>query len=273
MEISSEILETLDVVGNKDVMEALKEGVTEDIIFESAVAEDSEEGEIEEIIEIIEEIEECEETTLENDTSVSKDKDQSACAKNNGTVEKNNGNDRVIDKDVEMYSFDEENSMFSSESAVDEETRNMNNSTQRNKNKQVINYDVDEDWQDEDMERMEVLDDDSEVETQSDSRSNKRHVNNQTITVPLQSHKLNLKVHVEAVGRLDKLRVDNSIEDIDSMEDSGTTHEIVKNVENNLLYTVLGTKKQDSSTKPAQQEKNNDGHYIKVGIISKMLYT
>lgn len=270
MEISSEILETLDIVGNKDVMEVLKEeGVTEDIIFESEVAEDSEDTEIEEIIEIIEEIEECEETS--DDASLSKEKDELTCAKDNGIVERNNRNEEIIDKDVEMYGFDEESSMFTSQSIMDEETKSTNNSMQKSKTKQVIKYDVDEDWQDEDMERVEELDNSSEMQTQSDPRSDKKHVNNQTVTIPLQSNRLDLKIHMDSTGRSVKSCMDSSAKNNgNSMEDnSDTTHEIVKNVENNLLYTVLGTKKQDSSTKQAQQEKVNDAQYIKVSLFSK----
>lgn len=92
------------------------------------------------------------------------------------------------------------------------------------------------------------------IDNHSDSLQNsKKHVNNQSTIVPLQSNKIDLRIHTESTGRSDKARIE-SIGNNVNIEDSGeTTHEIVKNVENNLLYTVLGTKKQDSS-KQAQQD-------------------
>lgn len=263
MELSSDILESL-VIDNKDVMEALKDGnvTEEDIIFESEVAnEDSEETEIEEIIEIIEEVEEeIDETPPNGDAS---DKDKSTDTKDTETVEKKN--DKANNKNIELYSFDEENSMFTSQFEK-EPTKNIKNSTQKTTKKQVINYDVDEDWQDEELERADGLDNNSELSDKRTSslqaQADKKNVNNQTIL--LQSNRLDLKIHLDSMERVDKSRNDgenkaNSIED-----DGESTQEIVKNTENNLLYTVLGTKKQDSFVKQ-QQEKLND-HYVKVSI-------
>lgn len=259
MDISSEILDTLDIVGSKNVMEVLKDGVAEeDIILETEMTEDTEETEIEEIIEIIEEIEECDETLPDNDASLSNNKEKTSSTKN-GMVAK----DGEADKSIEMYSFDEENSMFTSPS-VTEASKSMNNSTPKsNSMKQVIKYDVDEDWQDEDLERME--EENTEIQTQAAAKSNKKHVNNQSVAMPLQSNRLDVRTHMDSMAKSDKSRMDSSIGgNVNNVEDNGDTHEIVKNVENNLLYTVLGSKKQDSSAK--QQEKFNDAHYIKVGI-------
>ncbi|XP_036146055.1 zinc finger protein 184 isoform X2 [Monomorium pharaonis] len=255
MELSSEILDRL-VIDNKDVMEVLKDGnvTEEDIIFESEdVNEDAEE--IEEIIEIIEEVEEEIDETPPNDDVL----DRSTDAKDTETVEKRNG--KTTSKNIEIYSFDEENSMFTSQ--FDKESiKNVKNSTQKTAKKQVINYDVDEDWQDEEPERTDGLDSESDSRVSSvRTQADKKNVNNQTIL--LQSNRLDLKIHVDSAGsRVDKSRNDggnkaNSIED-----DNEMTQEIVKNTENNLLYTVLGTKKQDSSTKQ-QQAKLND-HYVKM---------
>lgn len=244
MELSSEILDTLGIVDNKEVMEmeVLQEG--EDVIYESEIAEESEEVEI---IEIIEEIEEDDETALDNDES--KDKDNQANTKDNDITEES---DQVTEKDIEMYDFDEVNN-------------STNNNVRKTDKKQVIKYDVDEDWQDEEFERVEELED-CEIQTQVETRSNKKHVNNQTVTIPMQSNKLDLKLHVQdSTGRSDKLRVDGN--DVNMEDNSNTTHQIVKNVENNLLYTVLGTKKQDSSTKQAQEKpvsREGDTRYIKV---------
>ncbi|GAB1860443.1 Zinc finger protein 91 [Camponotus japonicus] len=261
MELSSEILESL-VMDNKDVIEVLKDGsvTEEDIIFEAT--EDSEETEIEEIIEIIEEVEECDETTTDGDVSLSEDKDKSVNTKD-GSVEKTERNDQEPKKHVELYSFDEENSVFALQSDKKDSAKDIN-STRKTINKQVINYDVDEDWQDEELERIDELDNKPELVGNGTDplQIDNKHVNNQTVS--LQSNKIDLRIHADPMKRSDKSRTDNGIgNDINNInDDSETTHEIVKNVENNLLYTVLGTKKQDSSKQ--QQEKLNDAQYVKM---------
>lgn len=268
MELSSEILESL-VMNNKDVMEVLKDGNVseEDIIFESEVtAEDSEEAEIEEIIEIIEEVEEEEsdETSPDGDAS---DKNKLIDTEETETVEKTKRNDKAISKNIELYSFDEENSMFTSQFEK-ESSKNVKSGTLKTTKKQVINYDVDEDWQDEELERVDELDNNSEMTDRAGSlriQADKKHVNNQTIV--LQSNRLDLKIHMDSVGRTDKSRMDGIGNKVNNIEvDSESTQEIVKNTENNLLYTVLGTKKPDSSAKQ-QQEKLGD-QYVKVSITS-----
>lgn len=233
-------------------MEILKdnESVTEeDIIFESEVTEESEDAEIEEIIEIIEEVEECDDESSDNDKSSSKNKVTDA--KTNEITEKSDD----ANKNIELYSFDEDNSMFVIESTNEETAKSQNISAQKTINKQVITYDVDEDWQDEDLERIE-LDNNSEIvdsNCENNLQSNKKHVNNQNVL--LQSNRLDLR------------NVVNNIED-----DSETPHEIVKNVENNLLYTVLGTKKQDTSAKQQQQDKLSDPQFLKVNTQNTALW-
>ncbi|KAG5318521.1 ZNF91 protein, partial [Pseudoatta argentina] len=264
MELSSEILESL-VIDDKAVMEVLKDGnvMEGDIIFESEmITEDSEEAEIEEIIEIIEEVEESD-TPSNDDTS---DKDKLTDSKDIDTIEKIKRNDRAISKNIELYSFDDENSMFTSQFEI-EPTKHVKNSTHKITTKQVINYDVDEDWQDEELERVDGLDNNSELtynhvnslRTQAD----KKHANNRTIS--LQSNKVDLKIHVDPIGKTDKSRIEshgNKVNDI--VDDSNSTQEIVKNTENNLLYTVLGSKKQDPSTKQQQQQEKLNDHYVKM---------
>ncbi|KAL6433714.1 hypothetical protein ACFW04_005760 [Cataglyphis niger] len=252
---------------NKDVMEVLKGGsvTEEDIIFESEATEDFEEAEIEEIIEIIEEVEESDETALDGDVSLSEDKDKTVNTKDGEIVERTEKNNQATKKNIEFYGFDEENSVFTSQSAKNDSAKNTNSSTQKTINKQVINYDVDEDWQDEELDRIDELDNTSEVGNHADSlqtQTDKKHVNNQTVS--LQSNKIDLKINMDSIKRSDKSRTDSGIgNNINNIEDdSETPHEIVKNVENNLLYTVLGTKKQDSSKQ--QQEKLNDAHYVKM---------
>jgi len=237
---------------NKDVIEVLKNGnVTENIIFESEVTEeDGEEGEIEEIIEIIEEVE-------EGDEAVSDDMLKDKLLKDNETVERIEKKDQPAKK--ELYGFSEENSMFTTQPTTKESA--TSNSTQK-AIKQVINYDVDEDWQDEELERE--LENSELIDNQVGSlQTDKKYVNNQTISIPLQSNKVDLRIHTEFSGKSDKSRIENNIGNNVNIEDSDEmTHEIVKNVENNLLYTVLGTKKQDS-LKQTQQ----DAHYVKVSYV------
>lgn len=268
MELSSEILESL-VMDNKDVMEVLKDGnvTEEDIIFESeATAEDSEETEIEEIIEIIEEIEEeGDETPPDGDAS---DKDKSTDVQNTEIAEKTKRNDKPTSKNIELYGFDEESSIFTSQ-LEKESAKNVKSNTQKTTKKQVINYDVDEDWEDEELERVDALDNNSEASDDRASslrtQADKKHVNNQTIL--LQSNRLDLKIHVDSTGKTNKSRGDSGIGNkVNNTEvDSESTQEIVKNTENNLVYTVLGTKKQDSSSKQ-QQEKQLGDQYVKVSI-------
>ncbi|EZA51915.1 hypothetical protein DMN91_007024 [Ooceraea biroi] len=244
MELSVELLESL--VNNKEVIEVLKDGtLTENIIFKSEV--DDEEEEIEEIIEIIEEVEE--EADPNDEALKDKSKD------NEMKVERIERKDQLDRK--ELY-FSEEDSMFTSQSAIKESAKTMSNSMQK-VTKQVINYDVDEDWQDEELEHADELESSELVDNSVGSlQTDKKHVNNQTVTIPLQSNK-DLRVHT--AGRSDKPRIESSIigNNVNMEDSSETTHEIVKNVENNLLYTVLGTKKQDSS-KQVQQ----DAHYVKM---------
>ncbi|XP_018399848.1 PREDICTED: zinc finger and BTB domain-containing protein 41-like isoform X2 [Cyphomyrmex costatus] len=255
MELSSEVLESL-VIDNRDVMEVLKDGnvMEGDIIFESEmINEDSEEAEIEEIIEIIEEVDENE-TCLDDDIS---DKEKLTDAKDTDTIEKTKKNDKAINKNIEFFGFDDENST-STMQFEKESIKPVNNSASKTTKKQVINYDVDEDWQDEELEREDGLDNNSELtDNQASSlrtQADKKHVNNQTVL--LQTNNL-------STGKADKSRTESYGKKAnDIVDDSDLTQEIVKNTENNLLYTVLGTKKQDSSTKQ-QQEKHND-HYVKM---------
>lgn len=289
MESSSDT-ETLNILDNKDIIKVLKRNTAdEDVMFESEATEDPEETEVEEIIEIIEEIEveendendESNELLPDNDTSLSKSKASTninfknkGLTKNEKNSHKNDENNR---KDIEIYGSDEENSMFTSQHTKEETTKAISNSSRKNSHKQIITYDADEDWEDEEMEHLEVLDDNSEFTDdnqtealQSNHKNDKKFKNSQTI--PLQTDRLDSKTHIDSTMKSEKSRTDNYItNNINNIEDDieDTTHEIVKNVENNLLYTVLGTKKQDSSVKQTQQEKLNNAQYIKVSILLK----
>ncbi|XP_068977540.1 uncharacterized protein [Bombus flavifrons] len=256
MELSHEILDTIDINDDKDVMEVLKHAITEEnIIVESETTEDSVETEIEEIIEIIEEIEEDKEEASQDDIIL---------------IENNNGK---IKPEMEVYAFDEDSSIFKTHTDNEHEKKEQYD---KSSNKQVIAYDVDEDWQDEDMEEEEyelkfgqssnVLNHCTEsLQSQRISSSDKKYVNNQTTVLPLQTNKTDSRDNVESSDKVEKSKLSlefknnvNSDENIDNV-----SHEIVKNVENNLLYTVLGTKKQ-SSVKTFQADKLSDTHYIKM---------
>ncbi|XP_012247279.1 zinc finger protein 354C-like isoform X3 [Bombus impatiens] len=256
MELSHEILDTIDINDDKDVMEVLKHAITEEnIIVESETTEDSVETEIEEIIEIIEEIEEDKEESPQDDIIL---------------IENNNGK---IKPEMEVYAFDEDSSIFKTHTDNEHEKKEQYD---KSSNKQVIAYDVDEDWQDEDMEEEEyelkfgqssnVLNHTESLQSQRISSSDKKYVNNQTTSLPLQTNKTESRDNVESSDKVEKSKLSlefknnvNSDENIDN----NVSHEIVKNVENNLLYTVLGTKKQ-SSVKTFQADKLSDTHYIKV---------
>ncbi|XP_050483372.1 zinc finger protein 425-like isoform X1 [Bombus huntii] len=257
MELSHEILDTIDINDDKDVMEVLKHAITEEnIIVESETTEDSVETEIEEIIEIIEEIEEDKEESPQDDIIL---------------IENNNGK---IKPEMEVYAFDEDSSIFKTHTDNEHEKKEQYD---KSSNKQVIAYDVDEDWQDEDMEEEEyelkfgqssnVLNHCTEsLQSQRISSSDKKYVNNQTTALPLQTNKTESRDNVESSDKVEKSKLSlefknnvNSDENIDN----NVSHEIVKNVENNLLYTVLGTKKQ-SSVKTFQADKLSDTHYIKM---------
>ncbi|KAK1125817.1 hypothetical protein K0M31_005358 [Melipona bicolor] len=254
MELSNEILDTIDVNDDKDVMEVIKHAITEEnIIVES---ETTEETEIEEIIEIIEEIEEDKEESSQDDVIFTENKNEK------------------VKSEMEVYAFDEDSSVFKTHSETKYEKKDRYD---KSSNKQVIAYDVDEDWQDEDVEEEEEY----EVRFENSNTSNnsteslqrqripndvKKYVNNQTVSLPLQASKSESRDSVEFSDKAEKsklsLEFKNNVNS-DENVDNNISHEIVKNVENNLLYTVLGTKKQ-SAVKTFQTDKLSDAHYIKM---------
>lgn len=254
MELSNEILDTIDVNDDKDVMEVIKHAITEEnIIVES---ETTEETEIEEIIEIIEEIEEDKEESSQDDVIFTENKNEK------------------VKSEMEVYAFDEDSSVFKTHSETKYEKKDRYD---KSNNKQVIAYDVDEDWQDEDVEEEEEY----EVRFENSNTSNnsteslqrqripndvKKYVNNQTVSLPLQANKSESRDSAEFSDKAEKsklsLEFKNNVNS-DENVDNNISHEIVKNVENNLLYTVLGTKKQ-SAVKTFQTDKLSDAHYIKM---------
>ncbi|XP_076758782.1 uncharacterized protein LOC143428065 isoform X1 [Xylocopa sonorina] len=243
MELSHEILDTMNINSDKDVLEVLKHAITEEnIILESETTEDSVETEIEEIIEIIEEIEEDKQESLQDNVELIKNKKLNA----------------------EVYAFDEDNAIFKTHSEEESEKKDQYH---KNNSKQVIVYDVDKDWQDEDMEEEEEyelsFEDNSNVisnHVKKQKTGDKNYVNNHI-------SRSESRDHTESLDKVEKPKLSqefkNNVNNVESV-DNNVSHEIVKNVENNLLYTVLGTKKQQSSTKTLQTDKLSDAHFIKM---------
>ncbi|XP_076164782.1 uncharacterized protein LOC143145356 isoform X2 [Ptiloglossa arizonensis] len=267
MEQSHEILDTIDNSNDKNMMELLKQAISEEnIIVESEATEDSVETEIEEIIEIIEEVEEDSEELSEIDDSFKeiKDKEDERSTKRlqNDHFDKNS--------EMEVYAFKENNLVVKPHSKNENEEKHQSHTSS---NKHVITYDVDEDWQDEDMDEEEEFEQDSDTMDMNESlqeqrilHGDRKSVNNQMITYPLQTNRSESRDNVDLPERAEKSRLGQDFKNNVNNEenvDNSISHEIVKNVENNLLYTVLGTKKQNS-VKTLHMDKLSDGHYIKM---------
>lgn len=270
MELSHEILDSIDINNDKDVMEALKQAVTqENIIFHPETTEDSVEAEIEEIIEIIEEIEEDKEELLQSDEIANdkenRDEQVDESDKNIETLQ-NEQSDKS--SDIKIYTFDE----TSSGSKANLEKEREKTDLYKNNKKQVIAYDVDEDWQDEDMEEEGEFEQNSDIlnhctenlQRQKMLSGDKKCTNNQVINFPLQI-KAECNDNVGSLNKTEKSKSNqgfkSNMNNVESV-DNNVGHEIVKNVENNLLYTVLGTKKHNSTK--TLQDKLPDAHYIKM---------
>ncbi|KZC05979.1 Zinc finger protein 28 like protein [Dufourea novaeangliae] len=240
MEMLHEILDTIDVSNEKNTMEIVNKEVSEeDIVVESEIAEDSVETEIEEIVEIIE---------VEDEES-SQDVQSEQL---DGTSE------------MEVYAYEASDTV--EEMDIIKDSREKEEVYYKSNNKQVITYDVDEDWQDEDMEEEEKNHSTESLEEQRILHEERRSVNNQTLSSPLQISRPESRDNMESIDRLEKSKLSqdykNNINNEENV-DNNISHEIVKNVENNLLYTVLGTKRQ-TSVKPLHTEKLTDAHYIKM---------
>lgn len=278
MEISPGLLEVMDIVDEKDIIELIKHAVAEEIIFKPDSTDDSE-TEIEEIIEIIEEIDESKDLLqdypkteeLVNEIKMSDNTDFEENLQNQ-QFDRNSGPE-------DAYISDEENVMFKIEN--DKVPKSLYNEQQKSNNK-VITYDADEDWQDEDVEHLEEIDEVMNHESDSQHHhtelsqnynflhENERSGGNQGKNFPLQSHRTDIRNVLESTTKVDKSQLSkcygNDIHNIKNI-DSNFTHEVIKNTENNLIYTVLGSRKPTSVTKQLEEKKYTDAHYIKVCII------
>ncbi|XP_033324657.1 uncharacterized protein LOC117219560 isoform X2 [Megalopta genalis] len=268
MEMSHEILDAIDASNDKNMMEVLKQAISEeDIVVQSEATEDSVETEIEEIIEIIEEVEE-EESSQDGSFMEEKKLNEEESQKSAEKLQ----NDQYDDtSEMEVYAYEESDPVEKlhniKESGKKEQSQKCNN-------KQVITYDVDEDWQDEDIEEEEEYEQNSDslshctesLQEQKTLHGERKSVNNQTINFPLQTSRSESRDSMDSIDRTEKSKLAQDYKtNVNSEEtvDTSTNHEIVKNVENNLLYTVLGTKKQPS-VKTLHTDKLSDTHYIKM---------
>lgn len=286
MELLHEILDTIDIDNDNDAMEVLKQAVKEEnVVLQSEATEENMETEIEEIIEIIEEIEEDKEEPMQTDVIMINNENTDVQDDENTDIQ-DDENDKSIeilsneefnkDSEIKVYAFDENSSGFKTNSEKEKEKKDQ---SYKNNKKQVITYDVDEDWQDEDME------DEGEFEQSSDilnhctesvlrqKGEDKKCTNNQVISFPLQINRTKSNDNIGSMAKPEKSKSNqdykcnvNNVENVDN----NASHEIVKNVENNLLYTVLGTKKH-SSVKALQTDKLSDAQYIKVLYSSVIL--
>ncbi|XP_046749560.1 zinc finger and SCAN domain-containing protein 21-like isoform X5 [Diprion similis] len=171
--------------------------------------------------------------------------------------------------------------------------KHFKNDGDKDRSKQHVNYDIDEDWEDEDLDQGQQ----SKVESsQAQIRSRKKTSNNQMEKddrhstqngrkhlsspnhdsssqpgrsrghgkIPQQESNTDETTneywdeeeHESIVGYEDDQSGSQNEENTDSQ------HEIVKNAENNLVYTVLGSKKQNNSTKQTQ-----DGRFISSRLV------
>lgn len=274
MEIEPGFLDIMNITKDKNVLEVVKHVVAEEIILKPDYSDDSTETEIEEIIEIIEEVEEMEDSLIDYPKTAELPKEN-----NSGTEFEGNLQDEQCDRNSEVdkiYQSDEENVIFKDQN--DQNSKSSYNKQQKSNNK-VIAYDVDEDWQDEDIEHVEEMDEVMDHESDSQHHNsessqnynflheNERSDGNQGKSFSLESHKTDIRNTMESfTTKVDKSRLnkdyDNDTHSINSI-DNNFTHEVIKNTENNLVYTVLGSRKSTSTTK--QEEKRNlDDHYIKM---------
>ncbi|XP_046421599.1 zinc finger protein 37-like isoform X6 [Neodiprion fabricii] len=173
--------------------------------------------------------------------------------------------------------------------------KHFKNEGDKDKSKQLVNYDIDEDWEDEDLDQEQQ----SKVESsQSQIRSLNNTSNNQTEREdrhPTQNGRKHLSTpNHDSPSQPGKSRVHGKIQQQESNTDENTNeywddeehdsivgyeddqsgsqneentdsqHEIVKNAENNLVYTVLGSKKQNNSTKQTQDGRLISSRFVKI---------
>ncbi|XP_066588450.1 zinc finger protein 354C-like isoform X2 [Prorops nasuta] len=240
--MESEMVENMEIASDNIIMEVLKNsGIKEDIIFETEATNDTAEVDVEEIIEIIEEVEVVEEEY----EKVSKSSETKACKPE--VYEEANDNQNFS---TENYTLDDDNSIIAAAYDKEEIIKSLNKNTKNHK-KQVVVYDVDEDWQDEEIEQVDdgIGESDHNFQDQdSDSMNKSWDRNKKSINNLVERSRNDSVTSIESNPRPNKSRIIQEYEnDMDGYKEdtnNSNSHEIVKNSENNLVYTVLGSKKQ-----------------------------
>ncbi|KAI4504202.1 hypothetical protein M0802_000673 [Mischocyttarus mexicanus] len=250
MEMTPGFLEVMNITKDKSVLEMVKHVVAEEIILKPNYSDDSTETEIEEIIEIIEEVEETEDSLIDYPKTAELSKENV----HNCAEFEENLQDEQCDRNSDVnkiYQSDEENVIFKTQN---DKISKFPCKKQQKSNNKVIAYDVDEDWQDEDIEHLEEMDEvlDHESDSQHHNSESSQNYNflheneqtevNQGKNFSLESHKTDIRNTMESLTKtMDKSRLnkdyDNDTHSINSI-DNNFTHEVVKNTENNLVYTM-----------------------------------
>lgn len=274
---------------------ASKKGISikEEIIYATEVLEEEEEEveEVEEIVEIIEEIEEIEEIVEEEEDEIVEER--SAAVSGRRPVETREA--REVDEDSHGDSAGDEEPAPRFKSA----NRHPKSAHRRSyeRKKKAVAYDADEDWEEEDGEQQQIaalrakrLGKNNSVETpptknnhslngkrsansrgseeysSSAGRSNAEPAYKASKTRPTGDYSSSRRAN-DSTGINEIEREDDEEED---EEDDDNQHEIVKSAENNLVYTVLGSKKSNQTSQPRSKkdasQNPESGRYMKVGI-------
>ncbi|KAK0173264.1 hypothetical protein PV328_006488 [Microctonus aethiopoides] len=236
MEVSGESTETMGVEELKAILEA-KDGVMEEeeIIYATEEADETDDIEginTEEIVEIIEEIEVVEGEEEEED--------------NTSQLQSQSASDltEIIDGD----SVDSQD-VPSADERPEVKKRKIDNDNRINYSQRVITYDAEEDWSVEENDPLEIKS--NKVEQSS---KNSINTNFEKKVVPINGNTV-ATTKPETVYRVVKSHTPEY-----EQGDLESPHEIVKNAENDLVYTVLGSKKQNESSK----QREDDPRYIKM---------
>ncbi|XP_033214604.1 zinc finger protein 311-like isoform X2 [Belonocnema kinseyi] len=218
-----------------DILEQVIDG--NEVIFESADGENSDDAEVDEIVEIIEEIVE-EEEVEENGEKEEAQNNQSFPQK---SIEEEE--EMMEEEYLEEFQDIEKRKMISSkekleeyitdniiEKSQSEDARNrVGNGVSNTDPTQILAYHVEEDWEDEELEQA----------VQSQELANN---------------------HAQAGNSRSEVEYEQHLSNVDS----DIQHEIVKNSENNLVYTVLNPKKPSSSAKTNNEARYTDSQYVKM---------
>ncbi|XP_020711779.2 zinc finger protein 652-B-like isoform X2 [Athalia rosae] len=287
---------------SKDLAEILKQAASGGkIIYESNIGDDDDEAEVE-IVEIIEEIEVVEEHPNEdreeqetNNEHFGKNASDSSEEPESSKTRKSKETKEIVvktEKSTRQVSSDTDSKIFQSRSdyIVSQLKNHFKNDGGKDKSKQVVSYDIDEDWEDEDVEHASQQRAHSSSNSlafkstaNSHSERDERHITqNGKKKLPLKNYGSTShpsKSHTQS--QITQQQTNSNAEDYweeepgtilgyadesscpQDDENTDSQHEIVKNAENNLIYTVLGSKK-PSTTKQNQENRFSSACYNKI---------